>query len=78
MLAVPRAQIHRRRFVLAPLATKPSEELLECPVAVLGSQQAQRVDRGSLAAAQFQGAAGPVREAMVEAEGQRVHASSCI
>ena len=47
--------------------------MLERPVAVLRDQEAHRVDRGVLAAAQFEGAVGPVRQAMVRAEGQRVH-----
>ena len=64
---------HRRRLAPMPLSGEPRNELLKRPVAILVGQQVQWVDRGARAAEECQGAVGPVRQAMVRAEGRRVH-----
>lgn len=73
MLAVLFAEIDRRGRALAAFAPQAGKDFGKCQVAAVLRQQAHRVDRYPLSAAQFQAAGGPVGQAMRETERWRVH-----
>ena len=53
MLAMARAEIHRRRLRAAALAPQAGKNLLESPVAPVDGEKSHRVERHALAAAEL-------------------------